>query len=447
MVEIKETDKFVIAKPVAFRPGYSYLKSFSPVLPGAVNASTPATFSDTAVRVIRPRTAQFKPACNNNLDGAKALGSAGSDPSKEVAKSKVVSNVVYKPIAKLVSRKTIAFLANLGGHGIIPTREITQNGTPIQPSNQLEHQTDRTLDTHKNFPPHSDKNANATLENPEDYSKPLPNNGDRPSHDGHNWRKYGQKQVKGSEYPRSYYKCTHPNCPIKKKVEKTLDGRIAEIVYRGEHNHSEPQPLNYDDATTRNEVVRNPPFINQEADRGGCDDGRMEVNQNNIESFGQSPISISVPLPPIDDTFTAANSSNSLAMSGECEEVSETLEAEGGDFKSKRMKRENQLLKESSTVGGDSSEPRIVVQNNTDSGIVGDGFRWRKYGQKVVKGKIYPRSYYKCTSLKCNVRKYVERMSEDPCSIITTYEGRHNHSMPIKSTNAGMSKAKAKNKS
>ena len=40
----------------------------------------------------------------------------------------------------------------------------------------------------------------------------------RKSEDGYNWRKYGQKQVKGSENPRSYYKCTHPICSMKKKV-------------------------------------------------------------------------------------------------------------------------------------------------------------------------------------------------------------------------------------
>ncbi|EEC68663.1 hypothetical protein OsI_37112 [Oryza sativa Indica Group] len=56
------------------------------------------------------------------------------------------------------------------------------------------------------------------------------------------WRKYGQKQVKGSEFPRSYYKCTHPTCPVKRKVEMTPDGRIAEIVYNGEHNHPKPHP-------------------------------------------------------------------------------------------------------------------------------------------------------------------------------------------------------------
>ena len=64
----------------------------------------------------------------------------------------------------------------------------------------------------------------------------------RSSDDGYNWRKYGQKQVKGSENPRSYYKCTYHSCSMKKKVERSLaDGRITQIVYKGAHNH--PKPL------------------------------------------------------------------------------------------------------------------------------------------------------------------------------------------------------------
>ena len=65
---------------------------------------------------------------------------------------------------------------------------------------------------------------------------------DKPTDDGYNWRKYGQKQVKGSEFPRSYYKCTHPNCPVKKKVERSLDGQVTEIIHKGQHNHEPPQP-------------------------------------------------------------------------------------------------------------------------------------------------------------------------------------------------------------
>ena len=65
---------------------------------------------------------------------------------------------------------------------------------------------------------------------------------DKPAADSYNWRKYGQKQVKGSEFPRSYYKCTHPGCPVKKKVERSQDGQVTKIIYKGQHNHQPPQP-------------------------------------------------------------------------------------------------------------------------------------------------------------------------------------------------------------
>ena len=63
---------------------------------------------------------------------------------------------------------------------------------------------------------------------------------DKPAGDGYNWRKYGQKAVKGGEYPRSYYKCTHASCPVKKKVECSAEGHITQIIYRGQHNHQRP---------------------------------------------------------------------------------------------------------------------------------------------------------------------------------------------------------------
>ena len=36
-------------------------------------------------------------------------------------------------------------------------------------------------------------------------------------------------------------------------------------------------------------------------------------------------------------------------------------------------------------------EPRVVVQTTSDIDILDDGYRWRKYGQKVVKGNPNPR--------------------------------------------------------
>lgn len=73
-------------------------------------------------------------------------------------------------------------------------------------------------------------------------SQPAAIVADKPADDGYNWRKYGQKQVKGCEYPRSYYKCTQLNCPVKKKVERSIDGQVTEIIYKGKHNHDRPIP-------------------------------------------------------------------------------------------------------------------------------------------------------------------------------------------------------------
>ncbi|KAM7252248.1 hypothetical protein ACFE04_024131 [Oxalis oulophora] len=75
-------------------------------------------------------------------------------------------------------------------------------------------------------------------------------------------------------------------------------------------------------------------------------------------------------------------------------------------------------------------EPRVVVQTLSEVDILDDGYRWRKYGQKVVRGNPNPRSYYKCTNAGCPVRKHVERASHDPKAVITTYEGKHNHDVP-----------------
>lgn len=61
------------------------------------------------------------------------------------------------------------------------------------------------------------------------------------------------------------------------------------------------------------------------------------------------------------------------------------------------------------------------------NGAIDDGYKWRKYGQKSIKNSANPRSYYKCTNPRCNAKKQVERSSDDPDTLIVTYEGLHLH--------------------
>jgi hypothetical protein len=51
-------------------------------------------------------------------------------------------------------------------------------------------------------------------------------------------------------------------------------------------------------------------------------------------------------------------------------------------------------------------EPRVVVQTTSEIDILDDGYRWRKYGQKVVKGN--PNARY-CTS--CNLQLHISHIT------------------------------------
>ncbi|XP_062074532.1 probable WRKY transcription factor 53 [Humulus lupulus] len=64
-----------------------------------------------------------------------------------------------------------------------------------------------------------------------------------PQEDGYSWRKYGQKDILGAKYPRSYYRCTFrntQNCWATKQVQRTdEDPYLFEITYRGTHSCSQ----------------------------------------------------------------------------------------------------------------------------------------------------------------------------------------------------------------
>ncbi|KAJ0258888.1 WRKY domain-containing protein [Hirschfeldia incana] len=386
-MEVKESERKVIAKPVASRPSSSSVRTFPELMPDSVTLSSQSNFHDAS---------RFKQPAAVSVPSPKAEeGNGNGKPCDDDSESR--NYVVYKPKAQLVSQATISLLANMF------------EGNCQQTWRQREavaYEKRVSQGTHRAVPNLIPRVPSFT------ESKALI--GDRSSVDGYKWKKYGQKQVKGSDSPRSYYRCTHPNCPVKKRVERSVGGQVSEIVYQGEHNHSKPScpPLPRRASSSSSLGFQKPP-------KALVSEVSMGQNPSNIycqpllsteekmnEGCVLTPFEFAVPR----SVSSTGGTSDSGCRSSQCDEGEL-------DDPSRNKRRKNE--KQSSETG--------VSQSSGESDSLEDGFKWRKYGQKAVGGNAYPRSYYRCTSVNCTARKRVERASDDPRAFITTYEGRHNH--------------------
>ncbi|KAL6574705.1 WRKY transcription factor [Orobanche minor] len=91
--------------------------------------------------------------------------------------------------------------------------------------------------------------------------------GDVMADDGYKWRKYGQKSIKNSPNPRSYYKCTNPRCNAKKQVERSIeDPDTLIITYEGLHLHFITYPFFILDDHNNNNNNNNNNNINHRTD-------------------------------------------------------------------------------------------------------------------------------------------------------------------------------------
>ncbi|PAN17898.1 hypothetical protein PAHAL_3G164000 [Panicum hallii] len=100
------------------------------------------------------------------------------------------------------------------------------------------------------------------------------------------WRKYGQKPIKGSPYPRGYYKCSSLKaCMARKLVERSpAKPGVLVVTYIAEHCHAVPTMLNALAGTTRHRPAS--PDGGCQASHGASDEacGRREEDSADASS-------------------------------------------------------------------------------------------------------------------------------------------------------------------
>ncbi|CAG7873542.1 hypothetical protein BRARA_E00061 [Brassica rapa] len=126
------------------------------------------------------------------------------------------------------------------------------------------------------------------------------------------------------------------------------------------------------------------------------------------------------------------NSSSISSASSEAVDEDKAKREENEEHEQKKSDT-NKQLKPKKNSQKRQREARIAFMTKSEVDHLEDGYRWRKYGQKAVKNSPFPRSYYRCTTASCNVKKRVERSFRDPSTVVTTYEGQHTHISPLTS--------------
>ncbi|XP_039131453.1 probable WRKY transcription factor 4 [Dioscorea cayenensis subsp. rotundata] len=82
------------------------------------------------------------------------------------------------------------------------------------------------------------------------------------------------------------------------------------------------------------------------------------------------------------------------------------------------------LERENQTQSSEANQPQVPE----------DGYEWKKYGQKFIRGIGQNRSYFKCKNKRCGVIKRIEWPRSHPDRLRVIYVGGREHTHPPPST-------------
>ncbi|KAA8544835.1 hypothetical protein F0562_019619 [Nyssa sinensis] len=134
------------------------------------------------------------------------------------------------------------------------------------------------------------------------------------------WRKYGQKPIKGSPYPRGYYRCSSSKgCSARKQVERSrTDPNMLVITYTSEHNHPWPTQRNALAGSTRSQPSKNNAGSKNSPGSHSHKTMKEEQKQSNTDNASSSIIT--------------GNSTTGSLVKEEMEDLDKQIEMDDGEF-------------------------------------------------------------------------------------------------------------------
>ncbi|KAK8955136.1 putative WRKY transcription factor 3 [Platanthera guangdongensis] len=279
----------------------------------------------------------------------KCARSSVENENRDFTNPKNASSISIAVVANVIRPKAIRLKAVANHPTVVALKAYEEHQQILVDAHSLPQELNQvncnqsTLNLHRSLSPSSNTKQRHYSSNYVNDSKKTE---DKKSLDGYKWRKYGQKRVKKGEFPRAYYRCVHPACPVKKTVEISKDGEIAEIIYRGDHDHPKPSSKLRDKAFN--------------LDRNGS------THEKWMQKFNLDGNDSHIDIPTVSASFITdgrEKATESVTMS---------------------QKRKNDDKLGDSTVAAKSTAIPKLMSSIDESHEANDGYSWQKYGKKPL---------------------------------------------------------------